>query len=136
MLIEKVAKNTSVESSIKSFTRIKDGRGAYMVVMSNHAGDTKYREIHKKRMDILQNIKWNSRAYILETHVSNHCQALDDISECSEHITVSIPHQPQRVEYLIDSINCTDNTLQAALGLIRANTNSMMNDSDLASSMS
>ena len=91
MLLEKSARNTSVESTTKAFARKKDGRGAYLAIIANHAGDTKYRSIHKKRVHLLTNIKWNGRSYPLETHVSNHRQALDDIQECSQHITVSVP---------------------------------------------
>ena len=47
------------------------------------------------------------------------------LQECSNHITVSVPGDAQRVELLIDSINCSDSTVQAAIGLIRANTNNM-----------
>ena len=68
--------------------------------------------------------------------MSNHRQALDDIKECKEHITVTVPDDSQRVEYLIDSINCSDNNLQATIGLIRANTNNSRNDfEDAASSL-
>ena len=132
-LIEKAARNTSVESTVKAFARTKDGRGAFKAIVSNHAGETKYRAIYKKRMNLLQNIKWNGKSYPLESHVSNHHQAVDDINDCSQHITVVVPDQAQRVEYLIDSITCNDNTLQAALGLVRANTNMMRTDFELAS---
>ena len=44
--IEKASRSTSVESTVKAFARKKDGRGAYLAVISNHAGDTKYRAIH------------------------------------------------------------------------------------------
>ena len=132
MMVEKAVRGTSVESTVKSFARRKDGRGAFQALVANHAGDVKYRAILKKRMNLLQNIKWNGRAYALESHVSNHRAAVDDLRECSMHITVSVPNEPQRVEYLIDSINCSDNTLQAAIGLIRANTNNMRNDFEAA----
>ena len=132
--VEKASRSTSVESTVKAFARKKDGRGAFLAVIANHAGDTKYRAIHKKRLNLLTNIKWNGRSYPLETHVSNHRQALDDIKECKEHITVAVPDNAQRVEYLIDSINCSDNTLQATIGLIRANTNNMRNDFEVAAS--
>ena len=134
ILVEKAARNTSIESTVKSFARTKDGRGAFLAIIANHAGETKYRSIHKKRMNLLQNIKWNGRSYPLETHVSNHRQAVDDIIECSNHITVAVPDQSQRVEYFIDSIECSDTTLQASLGLVRANTNSMRSDFELTSS--
>ncbi len=132
--IEKASRGTSVESTVKAFSRRKDGRGAYLALIANHAGDTKYRAIHKKRMNLLQSIKWNGRSYPLESHVSNHRQAVDDLRECSNHITVAVPDQSQRVEYLIDSIACNDTALQAAIGLVRANTNNMRNDFEVAAS--
>jgi hypothetical protein len=132
LLIEKATRGTSVASTVGNFVRRKDGRGAFQALISNHAGDTKYRAILKKRMNLLQNIKWNGRAYPLESHVSNHRQAVDEIQECSSHVTASVPNQDQRVEYLIDSITCADHTLQAAIGLIRANTNNMRQDFEAA----
>ena len=53
MILEKAARNTSVESTIKALDRKKDGRAAYLAVIANNAGDTKYRAIHKKRMNLL-----------------------------------------------------------------------------------
>jgi len=134
MKLEKAVRGTAVESTVKVYARRNDGRGAFFALISNHAGDAKYRTILKKRMNMLQNIKWNGRNYPLETHVSNHRQAVDDLRECSEHITVAVPDEPQRVEYLIDSITCQDNTLQAAIGLIRANTNNMRENFETAAS--
>ena len=134
MMIEKSSRGTSVESTIKGFARRKDGRGAFLALIANHAGDVKYRAIMKKKMNLLQNIKWNGRSYPLESHVSNHRTAVDDLNECSAHITVAVPDQSQRVEYLIDSISCADTTLQAAIGLVRANTNNMREDFEAAAS--
>lgn len=42
--------------------------------------------------------------------------------------------KPRGVECSIGRISCSDNTRQAALGLVRANTNTMKEDFDLASS--
>ena len=134
MKIEEAVRGTSVESTIKPFARRKDGRGAFQALIANHAGEVKYRLISKKRLNLLQNIKWNGRAYPLESHVSNHRQANDELIECSKHIQCAVPGMEQRVEYLIDSLTCTDNTLQAAIGLIRANTNNMRSDFERAAS--
>jgi hypothetical protein len=125
MAISKAVAGTTVESTIKTFARTKNGRGAFLALIANHAGDIKYRAIVKARMHLLQNIKWNGRAYALETHVSNHRQAADDLAECSVHINNQVPDEPQRVEYLLDSISCQDSALQAAIGNIRANSNGM-----------
>ena len=87
----------------------------------------KYRAIAKKRQKLLQTIKRTGNSYALETHVSNHLQAYDDLRECSTNITVPVPSDPQRVEYLINSITSKDSTLQASIGLVLANTNIMRN---------
>ena len=132
--IEEAARGTSCESTIKAFSRRKDGRGVFQALIANHAGDVKYRTIAKKRQNLLQNIKWTGNSYPLESHVSNHRQAFDDLTDCATHITTNVPSEPQRVEFLIDSITSKDNTLQATIGLVRANTNNMRNDFELAAS--
>ena len=116
---------SSVESTFKTFSRTQNGRGAYLALIDHQVGASKYRTTLKKRINLLQSIKWNRRNYSLEKHVSNHQQAVDDIQDCSEHITVTTPDQSQRAEYLIDSINCPDSTLQASIGLIRSNVRNM-----------
>ena len=63
MKIEEAARGTSVESTIKSFSRRKDGRGSFQAFMSNHSGEAMHRSIPKKRLNLLQNIKWNGWAY-------------------------------------------------------------------------
>ena len=58
-LVEKATRNTSLNPAVKAFAWIKDGRGAFNAIIDNHTGKAKYRTIHKKRMNLLQNIKWN-----------------------------------------------------------------------------
>ena len=70
--IEEAARGASVESTIKPFSRRKDGRGALLEPIANHAGDVKYRAIAKKRQNLLQTIKWTVNSFALETYVSNH----------------------------------------------------------------
>ena len=45
--IEEASRGTSVESTIKPFSRRKDGRGAFLALIANHDGDVKYRAIAK-----------------------------------------------------------------------------------------
>ena len=79
-----------MESTIKLFSCHKHGRDAFQVLISEHAGKVKRREISKKRLIILQNIKWNSWACFLESHVSNNRQATDDMLEFSTHIDCAV----------------------------------------------
>ena len=79
--IEEAARGTSVESTIKPFSIRKYGRGAFLALITNHSGDVKYRDIAKKRQNLLQTIKLTGNSYALETHVSNHRQAYDYLRE-------------------------------------------------------
>ena len=63
--IEEVARGTSYESTIKAFSRRKDGKDAFLAQIANHVGDVKYRAITKKRQNLLQNIKWTGNSYPL-----------------------------------------------------------------------
>ena len=60
-MIAKAVAGTSVESTIKSYSRRKDGLSAFLAIIVNHVGDTKYRAIVKYGSNLLQNIKWNGR---------------------------------------------------------------------------
>ena len=57
MLLDKTARNTSFEFTVKTFTREKDGRGAHLAVIDNHAGDMQCQSIYAKQMNFLQSIK-------------------------------------------------------------------------------
>ena len=134
MMVAKAVAGTSVESTINSFSRRKDGRGAFQALIANHAGDTKYRAIVKARNNLLQNVKWNGCNYPLEQHVSNHRTAVDDLRDCANHIGNAVPTMQQRVEFLLDSIVSQDSALQAAMGNIRADTQGLRGDFENAAS--
>ena len=53
MMISKDVAGTSVDSTIKSYLRRKYGWLAFLALISNHAGDTKYRPIVKSRSNLL-----------------------------------------------------------------------------------
>ena len=47
------SRDTSVESTIKSFSRRKDGCGAFQGLKRNHTGELKCHSISKKRLNLL-----------------------------------------------------------------------------------
>ena len=128
MMVSHAVSGTSVESTIKSYARTKDGRGAFNALLTNHAGDTKYRSIAKSKTNFLTNVKWNGKSYPLENHVSRHRSAVDKLKECADHIGNPVPDASQRVEYLLDSITSQDSALQAAIGNIRADSSGLRKD--------
>ena len=70
----------------------------------------------------------------LEIHVSNYRKDHNDLIECSAFAQCAVPRPEQKVECLINSIQCTDSTLQDAVSLVRANTNNMRQNFEAAHS--
>ena len=133
-MISKNVAGTSVESTIKSYSRRKDGRAVFLVLISNHTGDTKYWAIVKYRSKLLHNIKRNGPNYPLEQHVSNHRTAIENLCDCTTHIVNTVPNIPQRVKFLLEFITSQDNSLHAVMVNIRANTNGLRCDFEVTSS--
>ena len=99
-----------------------------------HASDTKYREILKNCMNLLQNIKHNERSYPLDNYVSNHFQKVEYFQECATHITTSVLDQYQQVEYPNYRVLYSDNTLQDEIGLVSATKNNTRYNFEAAAS--
>ena len=59
VMITKAVSGPSVDSTIKFYSRRKYGRAAFIALIANHSGDTKYQAIVKSRINLHQNIKWN-----------------------------------------------------------------------------
>ena len=97
IMVEQATRDTSVASTVKAFYPTKDGRKAFLDLISNHAGDEKYRAIAKKHLNFLQNTKWTGRQIPLEQHVSQHRSSHDDLAECNNHVTTNVPDASQRV---------------------------------------
>ena len=134
MMVTKAVYGTYVESTIESYSRHKYSRSAFFALIAKHASDTKYRAILKSRSNLLHNIKWNGQNYPLEQYVSNHDTAIDDICDFANHIGNAIPNTTQRVEFLLESITSQDNSLQADMINIRADTNGLRSDFEVSSS--
>ena len=132
----KIEDNTrvkSVESTI-FFSHYKDGRGSFQSLIARHAGEMTHLSISTERLYLLQYVKCNFQDYPPDIHVSNPRQDRDDLIEWCAHVQFSISGPDKRVGYLIESMQCTCRTLQAATGLIIANTKNMREDFGAASS--
>ena len=111
--------------TVKIKSRNQDGRAAFFALIDHHAKDEKYRAIAKERLNQLMITKWNGRAFSMEKHVSTHRQCVEDLMNCAEHVTTTVSGEEQRVQYLIDSIDCAAHTIQATIGFIRNNVGDM-----------
>ena len=61
MMIPKDFSGTSMELTIKYYSRRKYGWAEFLALISNNLNDTKYQSIAKPRSNLLHNTKWNVR---------------------------------------------------------------------------
>ena len=123
--LAEACRGTACESTVKAKGFRQDRRAAFFALIDRHAGDEIYRAIAKTLMNKLISTKWNCKVYSMEKHVSTHIQCFEELISCSEHVTTLVPGEEQRVQYLIDSIECGEQAVQATIGRIRNNMNDM-----------
>ena len=131
-LLEQATRGTIYAMTIKPYARKKNGRDAYLTLLSSHAGKDKWEQTQLERMKFLSNNKWNGKQYSLETFTGYHRSAYIQLQEAAEHVNFQLPTEHSRVGYLINNIENPDPDLRAALAQIRIDTNGMRDNFDLA----
>lgn len=114
-------RSTIYAASIKPFQRTKNGRAAYQVLISQHAGEDKWEKELKQQETFMKTQVWKGNSnFSLEKFIKQHRTAYISMQQCSLHVTFQLPDEHTRVCYLIDSIQCSDPELQATLAAICA----------------
>jgi hypothetical protein len=111
---------TAYSASIKPFQRTRNGRGAWLALVSQYAGEAKWRAKLKIAEELLLNRKWKGQDnFPLERFVAQHRSAFVSMTECAEHVQHQLPHEITRVTYILDGIECHHAPLQAAMANVR-----------------
>lgn len=120
--IEEAVRGTSYAPSIKPFTRAKNGRGAFLALTSQHAGEDKWNDAIKTAENTINNVRWRGNgSYVLEKFCSQHRNAHTKMVEAALHVTYQVPDETTRVRHLLEHIDTSDAQLQAAIASIRQN---------------
>jgi hypothetical protein len=129
-MLEEATRGTVYASTIKPFSRKKNGRGAWLSMISSHAGTEKWEQLFKDRSKFLMNTKWNGRNYSLEKFTGIHRSSYVQLQEAASHVesALQLPSEHTRVGYLIDNLANSDPDLRAAIANVRINMNNMRQD--------
>ena len=133
--LEKATRGTIYSASIKPFQRGKDGRGAWLALTSQYAGNDKWEVKLKRQDDLLQQRQWKGQnTFPLEEFIAQHRNAFVSMQQCDEHISYQLPNKHTWVGYLLEGIQCTDAGLPAAMASIRTDNSAdgMHNDFEKA----
>ena len=64
--LEEATRSTVYSSTVKPFSRKRDGRATWNALISSHAGSDKWEILQKENNQWLMMTKWNGRVYSLE----------------------------------------------------------------------
>ncbi len=129
--IEEATRGTAYAASIKPFQRMKNGRGAWLALVNQYAGNDKWEAEIKIHEQLLHTRVWKGQSnFPLEKFIGQHRNAHVSLQAASEHVTYQLPNEHSRVGYLLDGIQCSDAGLQAAIASINISTdvNGLRND--------
>lgn len=131
-MLEEATRGTVYASTVKPYSRRKDGRSAWLSMVSSHAGNDKWEQLQDARSKFLMNTKWNGKNYSLEKFTGMHRSSYVQLQEAATHVNFQLPTENTRVSYLINNINNSDPDLRAAIANIRIDTNGMKDDFEAA----
>ena len=134
--LEVATRSTQYAASIRPHARAKNGRLAYLALVTQYAGKDKWQDEIKKQETFILNRIWKGNSnFSLESFITQHRSAHVSLQRCAENIPHQLPNERTRVIHLLDAIQTTDASLQAALANIRSNDapEGMMNNFEDAS---
>ena len=127
-MLEEATRGSIYASSIKTYARNKNGRNAWLSMVSSHAGKDKWEQLQKDKMKFIMNTKWNGRSYSLEKNCGIHRTAYVQMEEAALHVEFQLPNEHSRVGYLIDNIVNSNPDLRAAIAQVRVDRDGMRKD--------
>jgi hypothetical protein len=133
--LEEATRSTAYSSTVKVFSRHRDGWAAWKALVSSHAGSDKWESLQKENNKWLLNTKWNGRAYSLEKFCNQHRSHFVNLEEAQNHVDFQLPTAHTQVGYLLDNIKNADTDLRAAIANICQNVNNTRSDFENAVSV-
>lgn len=121
--LEEATRSTVYSSTVKPFSRKRDGRAAWKALINSHAGSDKWEILQKENNHWLMMTKWNGRVYSLEKFCNQHRSRFVNLEEAKNHVDFQLPTEHSRVGFLIDNIENPDADLRAAIANIRQDVN-------------
>ena len=106
-------------SSIQPYSRRKDGRGSWFAITNQYDGKDKWGAELKKQDDLLHTYKWKGQSNLtLENFISQHQNAFFSVQQCAIHMEFQLPNEYSHLGYLLDAIENTGTSFQAAMALV------------------
>jgi hypothetical protein len=101
---------TSFESSIKTFQKSRNGRGAYLALCQHNLGSSKWDKIIEDAENYTMKREWNGKnpRFNLRSHINKTREAHNEMTRASQFIDYQVPNEHTSVGRLIKSITSRD----------------------------
>ena len=117
--LEEATRGTTQADAISPFQKKKDGRAAFLALLSQYAGSDKWESILKTKNNFLNTRKWKGQGnFPLESFIQLHRGAFISMKAASQHVDYQLLKEHTCVTYLLDAIKCSNAKLQAAMASI------------------
>ena len=120
-ILEKALRHTTFYSTLRPFSRSKNGRDAWIALRAQYLGEDKRRAEIREVEDILNNREWKGvSSYKLEKYASLHRWCNERLKQIAEHTDYQLPDTRRQVERFITNIKSSDPELMAAVAQVKA----------------
>ena len=118
-----MVQGTSFESSIKTFQKARDWRGAYLALCQHNLGFSKWDKIINEAETYVMRREWNGKnlRFTLRSRISKHREAHNEMMRASQFVEYELPNDHTRVWCLIKNITNRDPSILSAITHIQGN---------------
>ena len=116
-ILQDMVSGTSFESSIKTFQRSRNGRGAYLALCQHNLGSSKWDKIIEDAENYTMKREWNGKnpRFNLRSHINKTREARNEMTRASQFIDYQVPNEHTSVGRLIKSITSRDPAIVSAI---------------------
>ena len=113
---------TTAMASITRYQRNRNGRQAYLDLVTHNMGSAKWEKTIETAENVLSSRIWNGKnsRYPLKIHIARHREAHNDLVRASHQVAYVPPNETSRVRYLLASIQTSDPTICSAKTTVQA----------------
>ena len=116
---EEGTRGTQYADTIQPYKATKNGRGAMLALMTQHAGKDKWEAELKRQDELIHTRVWKGQNnYSLERFINSHRNAFISMQRCAVHVDFQLPNKHTRVGFLLEALQCSDPELRAAIAAI------------------
>ena len=131
-ILQDMVQGTSFESSIKTFQKSRNGRGAYLALCQHNLGSSKWDKIIDEAETYVMRREWNGKnlRFTLRSHISKHREAHNEMMRAPQFVEYELPNDHTRAGCLIKSITNRDPSIVSAITHIQGNQHQRNNFED------